>query len=745
MAQPHIMELAGTERFVRTDRPTIQPTRTPPPAMPFHPASEASSGDGNRLLQALSYHWFLILFLGTLLGLAAAAAVWVLVPQRYTCYALLHVDAAEQKILNLGGNPNPISNEFATYLKTQSDLIRSQFVLVAALRPKRIASLPTFRNLTNTDPIKLLEDELKVENAAGSQVLRISLAGERPEDIVQIVNAVQDAYIKEVVEDEQRRKREHFANLERLCSKKEEELKTLQEELRSKEDSELGDSLVGPSVKEKIALAALPSLMERRNKYRLDREIYTSRIKQLEKQQAEATKLPQLETEFEQLFERDPEAVRLRASLNKTRRLYDNLSKLYSPTQRDVQLARNELTDLQRQYDELRQRSFEQFQQTVVGRIQAKFDQEIRQLTEEIKILESQESLVTNEINNHPEQIAKATKLSVTTTQLAEKIAQQKIVLNALSNQMQAAKLAAEAAPRVRKLQEASTPIPLNPKKKIIIAVAAGLAGYLLIAGLVLGFEMVRGRVYGQADLQSAVPLPMLGCVPPCPAGLEAAKRTPRVSVVASRQRERFLEAIDKLRAVTLNHFAAEKIKTILVTSAADSEGKTLLATHFALSLMQAEKRTLLIDCNLRNPRVHEYFGMPAKPGLCEILRGEIPVADTILRAGSNGLSFIPAGVWDRQVKEELAKDKLRRLLDKLAQEYDFIVLDSHAVLSVADTLLICQHADAVMLTVMKHVSRVSAVKDAVQKLVSVGSGQPGLVLMGESAADVSPLSAAQS
>ena len=739
MAQPHMMELAGVERLVRTDRPTIQPSRTPPPGLPFAPASEPGSGESNRLLQALSYHWFLILFLGTVLGMAAAAAVWYLVPQRYTCYALLHVDAAEQKILNLGGNPNPISNEFPTYLKTQSDLIRSQFVLVAALRPKRIASLPTFRNLRNTDPIKLLEEELKVENAAGSQVLRISMAGERPEDIVQIVNAVQDAYLNEVVEEEQRRKQKHYADLEAVCKKQEDELKKLLDDLRAREETELGGS-TGVSVKEKIALAALPGLVDRRNKYRLDRETYAARLKQLEAQRDAAEKLPELEAEFEQLFERDPEAQRLRTSLSKARRLHENLTRLYGPTQRDVVLAQRELANLQQQYDDYRQQALHQFNNTVRGRVRAKFEQEMRQLAEEIKILESQEVLLTNEINNHPEQIAKANKLTVATTQLAEKIEQRKKVLNALTNQMQAAKLATEAAPRVRKLQEASNPIPLNPKKKILLVVAAGLAGYLIIAGLVVGFEMLRGRVYGQADLQSAVPLPVLGCVPPCPAGLEAVQKTRRVSVVATRQRERFLESIDKLRAVTLNHFATEKIKTILISSASDSEGKTLLATHFALSLMHAEKRTLLIDCNLRNPRVHEYFGMPAKPGLCEVLRGEIPVADTILRAGSNGLSFIPAGVWDRQVKEELAKDKFRRLLDKLAQEYDFIVLDSHAVLSVADTLLICQHADAVMLAVMKYVSRVAAVREAVQKLVSVGSSQPGLVLMGEPAADVSPL-----
>jgi capsular exopolysaccharide synthesis family protein len=168
-----------------------------------------------------------------------------------------------------------------------------------------------------------------------------------------------------------------------------------------------------------------------------------------------------------------------------------------------------------------------------------------------------------------------------------------------------------------------------------------------------------------------------------------------------------------------------------MVTSAASGEGKTSLATHLAASLARAGRKTLLLDGDLRKPAAHRIFDLPAGPGLCEILRGEVEVGAAVRDVPAAGLAVLPAGEYCPEAIRRLARDGIQPLLEALRQEYEFIVIDSSPVLPVADALLMAQHVDGVLLSLFHEVSRLPKVYAACQRLSLMGVPILGVVVNG--------------
>jgi polysaccharide biosynthesis transport protein len=166
-----------------------------PPAPPRAAKPDADAGGGMRVLTYLRLHWLMIAFCGTLLGAAGSYAAWELLPSKFESYALLQVSSAPTSLANQN-NPNQARTDFMTYVKTTAALIKSDFVLNAALRD--IKDLPTIKN--QKEPIKFLIEELQVNAADGSEVVRITMAGHDPGDTKKIVDAVQRAFMAEVVQ-----------------------------------------------------------------------------------------------------------------------------------------------------------------------------------------------------------------------------------------------------------------------------------------------------------------------------------------------------------------------------------------------------------------------------------------------------------------------------------------------------------------------------------------------------------------
>lgn len=142
-------------------------------------------------------------------------------------------------------------------------------------------------------------------------------------------------------------------------------------------------------------------------------------------------------------------------------------------------------------------------------------------------------------------------------------------------------------------------------------------------------------------------------------------------------------------------------LRRVLITSSLPAEGKTFVATNLVRSIIrQADRRVLLIDADLRAPRLHASLGAPSSPGLSDYLRGEKDEYAIVQNSVANNLCFIPCGTKVSNPSELLLSDRMRILLDCFTPAFDWVILDSPPSLPVHDASSLADLCDGVLFVV---------------------------------------------
>jgi len=157
-------------------------------------------------------------------------------------------------------------------------------------------------------------------------------------------------------------------------------------------------------------------------------------------------------------------------------------------------------------------------------------------------------------------------------------------------------------------------------------------------------------------------------------------------------------EKFRTLRSRLYQIAAAQPLKKILITSSTPAEGKTFVAANLAQSFIrQTDRRVLLIDSDLRASRLHLHLGAPEKPGLSDYLRGDCDELK-IIQVGVGGqLCLIPGGNDVTNPSELLHSERMKQLLDRMSELFDWIILDSPPALAVHDASILADMCDGVL------------------------------------------------
>lgn len=169
--------------------------------------------------------------------------------------------------------------------------------------------------------------------------------------------------------------------------------------------------------------------------------------------------------------------------------------------------------------------------------------------------------------------------------------------------------------------------------------------------------------------------------------------------------------------------------KVVLIASGSPTEGRTVTAVNLAVVAASAGQRVLLLDANLRVPRVHAIVGLPQSPGLVEVLTGASSSGSVRATIGIDNLHVIAAGSTTSNPAELLTSQGMQHLVAELRRGYDLVVVDSAAVLPVADAMGIAGQADATMLVLRAGISRSGDVAEAVHRIDRAGGSVSGLVM----------------
>lgn len=160
-------------------------------------------------------------------------------------------------------------------------------------------------------------------------------------------------------------------------------------------------------------------------------------------------------------------------------------------------------------------------------------------------------------------------------------------------------------------------------------------------------------------------------------------------------------ERFRTLRSRLYRLAASRKLQKILITSAVASEGKTFVASNLAQSIVQQpEMRVLLIDADLRSSRLHQLFGAPSCPGLSDYLRGEADEYSVIQKGMKDNLFLIPGGSLVSNPSELLLSDRMKRLLNLITPNFDWVIVDSPPTLPVHDASVLADLLDGVLFVI---------------------------------------------
>lgn len=271
---------------------------------------------------------------------------------------------------------------------------------------------------------------------------------------------------------------------------------------------------------------------------------------------------------------------------------------------------------------------------------------------------------------------------------------------------------------------------PTSPFGPLVLVLIA-LGSLSLGAASVVVWDQIDDTVRAEDDLAASAGLPVLARIPAHDPHLDESALL-LSGTAADARLSSTGEAIRLLRTNLLHALAGQERPVVLITSAVAGEGKTLCAAQLALVLARAGGPVLLVEGDLRRPRLGRLFGRPTDRGLTQVLLGDCELTAAIVPSGHEGLSLLPAGPAPASSPGDLLTSAaLAGVIGEARASFRTVVIDGPPVLGLADTSLLAPHADAVLhLVRLAHVRR-RDVEASLEQLRGIGAGPAGVVLNG--------------
>ena len=677
-----------------------------------------------ELFHAMKRRLVLATFLGLLVGMAAAAAIWLAMPNgKHRAQALLQIKTANTRgVFQQGGS----GDEFNMFRKREESLVKGRSLLERVVADPRVSKYPDFKSAD--DPVRYVTEAVTIGWPA-EDLMAVSMRGDNAAAIRDTVSTLIDLYLKDTTSNELRERQSNRAQLDKNMDNIVRRIQNYEDRLRKISETGAGSGAASHVEFLKAEAAHLASLDKDLRDEQREIDTLTLRMQQRARQLTEMEAVAITSEDLEKALERNDEVKERVVARDAQRKTLEKDEARSVEGSSYVREGREKLKLRQSELDAVTNR----LKPTVEKEIRAGLRRALLIAEEGDKqTLEFRKGMQKITQSNYDKTAAKMMALSRKGHDIATDTDDLKPLKDArtqLDQQILASESLSNAETRVFLREPAVVTLNQNLTQKVFLSVVAFFAGCSVVMLAVAFLEWRSRRVDSVEQVVNDLGLRVIGTIPAFPS-----KQSLKNGDAAQSQNWRFVlnESVNSARTMLLHTAKAQNMQILKVTSAMQGEGKTSLASQLATSMATAGLRTLILDCDLRNPSMHKLFDAPLTPGCAEVLCQEIDVSDAVQPTSVPNLWLIPAGQCSNRVITALAQGHpLETLFNRLRGQFDFIVVDSCPVLPVADSLLVGQHVDGVVLSILQDISQLPKVMTTAERLTQLNIPLLGAVVNG--------------
>jgi capsular exopolysaccharide synthesis family protein len=271
--------------------------------------------------------------------------------------------------------------------------------------------------------------------------------------------------------------------------------------------------------------------------------------------------------------------------------------------------------------------------------------------------------------------------------------------ITATTQQIEAARSAQISASKAGTLSLISQAVPLPSEdswsRRAKLILFGSLLALLVGITAVVVMDAVDNRISDTRDVEEVLELPIAGVIP---AQIPDPRRAPRITYLDPLSP--VSEAYRLLRTDILFTQVDHPFQSLLGVGAKPGQGTTTTVSNLAITLAQSGKRVILVDADLRRPRLHETFGVPIDRGLTSLLLAQCTLEDVLQPTEIDNLMVLPAGPSTTQPSELLGSREMRELHETLKQAADFVLFDSPSAITFADAAILASFLDATVIVI---------------------------------------------
>jgi len=705
----------------------------------IHDEDERSIDLLNYWITVKKHRWMIVSI--TLAVLVVVAIRVSMMTPLYTADATILLKPGNPQLLGShAGQPEAQSStndwdSVEDFLKTQCEILKSRTLAANVITAEGLASDPVFlgkkkakpdkgqgwfsgwmggKPATKAAPVNSVDSvigsylaSLEIKPLVNTNLVKIIFTTPNARLSARLANAHAHAYIREGVE----LRTQANAEAERFLRDK---LVELKEKLEKSElalnnyrrDKGIVPGLMSVDGKETVVIARLSDLSKELTNAQVARIGLEAQVDQIRKNQ-----VPQLPSGTGDSNSTGSTTPSVKNQLDTAMSDYVAMAKQFKPDYPPMVRAKARIDELQRTYDA----DMRAYSQGVIASFNA---------------AKTKEAELQEEMSRQRSQALSVNDASVGYAILQREVDTNRELYNSVLQRMKDLGLAAESqSSNTVVVDDAQVPGgPSGPHRTMAIlqAIAFGLA---LGIGLAFLIEYQDKTLKTPEQVEQYLRLPNLAAVPAFsrnePRAIAKRNGTDRTpALTGSRELAGSMsqysvvgEAYRSLRTALMLSRAGAPPKTILFTSASNSEGKTVSALNTAVVFAHTGVRVLLVDVDLRRPRCHKVLALENQTGLTKVLAGACNVSDLMRSTDIDSQSFLSAGSIPPNPSELVGSDKMRDTLAQLTNEYDVVVIDSPPILPVTDAMLLSTMVDGVVLVVNSSKTSKQHVKAAYARL----------------------------